>query len=396
MSRLRRDPYLQVVWTDPVTGRRGYLVIDRLGRGVASGGLRMREGVTLDEVADLAHGMTLKEAVAYRPHGRYVPVGGGKGGIDCDPRSPEAEGMLGRFMLAMRPYLREMWVTGEDLGVRQEQVDEAARAAGLRSTIDAFFPLLQDEAADLARLAEAFTVKDDGVGLDELVGGCGVAEAALTVVQRAGLEPAAATAVVQGFGSIGGATARFLARAGVRVVGVVDVDGLVANAAGLDVEALLAARDGMGCIDRAALRPADEVRPREEWLDVPCDVLVPAAVSYCIDEHHAGRVRARWVVEGANVPVTSEAEAVLAARGITVVPDFVANSSTNSWWWWVLSGDCGADAASSYTLIRGTMRAMVTSMFDLAEQQGLSPRQAAHGMAEFNLEAIARRSREHR
>ncbi len=75
------NPYLQVIWHDPVTGRPGYLVIDRLVRGVSSGGLRMRDGCTLAEVAGLAAGMTAKEALNYDPASRYIPLGGAKCGI---------------------------------------------------------------------------------------------------------------------------------------------------------------------------------------------------------------------------------------------------------------------------------------------------------------------------
>src|SRR5882757_10802677 len=89
-----RDPYLQVIWTDPVTRRNGFLVVDRLVRGVSSGGLRMRAGCTLDEVRGLARGMTMKEALHYHPEGRYIPLGGAKGGIDCDPQDPGAYELL--------------------------------------------------------------------------------------------------------------------------------------------------------------------------------------------------------------------------------------------------------------------------------------------------------------
>jgi glutamate dehydrogenase (NAD(P)+) len=386
------DPYLQVIWTDEVSGRHGYLVVDRLGRGgVASGGLRMRDGVTLSEVADLARGMSLKEAVAYRPNGCYVPVGGAKGGIDCNPQDPGAQEILTRYLRAMRPYLREVWATGEDLGLRQDQIELAAVAVGLRTTIDAVLPLLDDADGALAVLAAAFAVVDDGVDLDELVGGCGVAEAVLVVLERAGIEPMNARAVIQGFGSIGGATARFLVRAGVRVVAVADADGVVANPEGLDVEALLRGRDKFGRIDRATLRTADSSGPRDAWLDHDCDVLIPAAVSYCIGLDEVSRIRARFVVEGANVPVTPEAEAALAARGVPVIPDFVANSATNSWWWWTLFGDVEPDKDSSYDLIRLVMRELVTQLLDRAES-GLSPRAAAVGMAEEKLAAIRKRS----
>lgn len=109
-------PLLSVGWTDHVTGRRGHLVVDRLVRGVASGGLRMREGCTAEEVAGLARGMTMKEALHYDPTSRYVPLGGAKGGIDCDPRSPRrtaywfvTSGRCGRTSSASGPRAR-IWV----------------------------------------------------------------------------------------------------------------------------------------------------------------------------------------------------------------------------------------------------------------------------------------------
>ena len=80
---------MEIVWTDEVTGRQGFLVIDRFGPRGGQRRLRMREGCTLDEVRDLARGMTLKEAIVYSPADRYVPFGGGKGGIDCSPYHPQ-------------------------------------------------------------------------------------------------------------------------------------------------------------------------------------------------------------------------------------------------------------------------------------------------------------------
>lgn len=389
---VQRDPYLQVTWTDEETGRRGYLVIDRLARGLASGGLRMREGVTLQEVGDLARGMTLKEAVAYRPGGSYLPVGGGKGGIDCSPHDPGAYGLLVRYLRAMKPYLQQYWATGEDLGLRQEDIDRAVAEVGLRSSIEAVLPLLADQEEALDRLARGFAVHDAGIGLDALVGGCGVAEAVLTALDHQGRVPSDVRAVVQGFGSIGGATARFLSRSGVPVVAVADADGVVANERGLDVEALLARRDAFGRIDRAALRPDDVVLPASAWLEVDAEVLVPAAVSYAVDLHDVHRVRADLVVEGANVPVTGPAEVALRDRGVVVVPDFVANSGTNSWWWWTLFGDVAPERDAAYALVRSSVRGMVSELLVRAEADGVSPRTAATAMAERNLELIRQRA----
>ncbi|MEU7025764.1 Glu/Leu/Phe/Val dehydrogenase dimerization domain-containing protein [Streptomyces sp. NPDC046275] len=384
-------PLVSVSWTDHVTGRQGHLVIDRLVRGVASGGLRMRAGCTLDEVAGLARGMTMKEALHYDPSARYVPLGGAKGGIDCDPRDPEAYGVLVRYLRAMRPYVERFWTTGEDLGLTQDLVDRAVAEAGLVSSVQAVYPLLDDEAEARRRLADAFAVEVDGIGLDELAGGCGVAESVLTALDRAGVPHAGTRVAVQGFGTMGGATARFLARAGLRVVAVADVKGTVANAEGLDVEALLAARDAFGTVDRSALRPGDLELAGDAWLSADADVLVPAAVSYAVDAGNQARITARWVVEAANMPVLPEAEELLAARGIAVLPDVVVNSATNAWWWWTLFGDIGADPDEAFAHIRRSMRALVEQVLARAERDGTTARVAAHRLVADRLPVISER-----
>ncbi len=279
----------------------------------------------------------------------------------------------------MKPLLQTYWATGEDLGLRQDAIDAACREAGLRTSIDAVLPLLDDADAALARLDAAFAVDVDGIGLGDLAGGCGVAEAALTAIEHLGLRDA--TAVVQGFGSMGGATARFLSRAGVRIVGISDTEGLVVNPAGLDVETLLLSRDAHGRMDRTRLRDDDRELPGERWLDVACDVLVPAAVSYCVGVPEAARVRARLIVEAANCPVTAEAEELLRGRGVMVVPDVVANSATNSWWWWTLFGDIPAQAGGAFGKIRSWMRRVVGEVLDGAARTGRTPREVAYELS---------------
>ncbi|WP_410624801.1 Glu/Leu/Phe/Val dehydrogenase dimerization domain-containing protein [Amycolatopsis sp. cmx-8-4] len=382
--------FLEVTWTDPGTGCRGYLVIDRLVRGVASGGLRMRRGCTLAEVRGLARGMTLKEGLNYDPAGRYVPLGGAKGGIDFDPYDERARDVVARYLHAMRPLIEQYWTLGEDLGLRQDVIDSVITEIGLRSSIQAIHPLLEDRGEAVERLAAAFKIEVGGLGLDELVGGLGVAQATLTGLEVLGLD-GPNRVVVQGFGSMGGATARFLAEAGLDVVGVADVHGVVTNPNGLDVENLLRHRDRFGGIDRDHLKPGDELLPPEAWLDVPAEVLVPAAVSYCVDAGNQARIGAKLVVEAANMPVTAEAEQLLGARGIRVVPDFVANSATNSWWWWTLFGDVEAGAEAAFAKVRTRMRELVTGMAEQAARDGLGLRAAALALSEKNLEAIQAR-----
>ncbi|MFE2881171.1 Glu/Leu/Phe/Val dehydrogenase dimerization domain-containing protein [Streptomyces graminifolii] len=384
-------PLMSLTWTDHVTGRQGFLVVDRLVRGVSSGGLRMRPGCTLAEVTGLARGMTMKEALHYDPEGRYVPLGGAKGGIDCDPQDPESYGVLVRYLRAMRPYIESFWTTGEDLGLTQDLVERAAAEAGLVSSIQAVYPLLDDETEARRRLADAFAVEVDGIGLDELVGGCGVAESVLAALDRAGVPYAGTRVAVQGLGTMGGATARFLTRAGLTLVAVADIKGTIVNPGGLDIDALLSARDAYGTVDRSVLRPGDLELPGEDWLSVEAEVLVPAAVSYAVDTTNQQGITARWIVEAANMPVLPEAEELLSARGVVVLPDVVVNSGTNAWWWWTLFGDIGADPDEAFAHTRRSMRALIDLMLARAEADGTTPRAAAHAIVADRLPVIAER-----
>lgn len=374
-------PYMTVTWSDAETGARGYLVIDTLVRGIAGGGLRMRAGCTVEEMADLARAMTFKEAIAFREGALYRPLGGAKGGIDFDPADTRASGVLRRYLEAMLPLVQVRWAFGEDLGVRQDELDGLAAELGLQSTVDAALPFLPDGAdRGLARLSEAFATRERGIGLGELVGGYGVARAAVTALRQIGRDPHAASAVLQGFGSMGGATARYLADAGVTVVGIADASGLVVNQAGLDVEKLLAHRDARGGLDRGSLRDGDRERPREEWARIPADLVVPAATSYAIDSAVAESLRAALVVEAANVATLPAAELALAERGVPVVPDIIANLATNAWWWWTLFGDVEPTPEAALARIGETIEGLVNEAFERS-RPGRPLRDAALAMA---------------
>ncbi|GGJ55087.1 hypothetical protein GCM10010121_077110 [Streptomyces brasiliensis] len=212
----------------------------------------------------------------------------------------------------------------------------------------------------------------------------------LATLDRAGVPYRGTRVAVQGLGTMGGATARFLARAGLTVVAVADVTGTLANPARLDVGALLAERDAHGTVDRSALRPGDRELPGDAWLSSDAEVLFPAAVSYAIDTADQGRIGARWIVEAASMPVLPEAERLLAARGVTVLPDVVVDSGTNARWW-TLFGDIGPDAEEAFTHTRRSVRALVELVPARAETDGTTPRAAAHAIATEHVNVIAER-----
>ncbi len=395
MIETTQDPsisLIEITWTDHVTGTKGFVVLDTLVRGLASGGLRVRKGCTIDEVRGLAQGMSRKEMLVYDPADNYVPLGGGKGGIDFDPSDPRVVDVLSRFVAAVRPVIESQWNTGEDFGTSQDVLEKLFAGVGMPSTIEAVYRTLPDADGARQHLADAAAVDVNGIPLMELVGGYGVAQACLNAAKHLNIDVSGATAVVQGFGSIGGAAARYLAKNGVKVVAVADRDGLIRDDSGLDIEALLASRSIQGVIDRSALT-GDSVQlgDRDAWLDVPCDFLVPAAMSYVINVADVDRINARAVVEGANMPTLPEAEAALLKRGIPVVPDFAANVMTNAWWWWIIFGDIDPTARASFAKIDAVAARLADSIWTDAQSSGGSLRQAAHALVARNAKEVVAR-----
>lgn len=370
-----REPLLRVTWTDPVTGAHGYLVVQTLVSGLATGGTRMRAGCTLSEVEDLARGMAAKTAVF------DLPVGGAKGGIDFDPKHPDAVGVLERFCAAMRPWLDAHWVTAEDLGVPQHLIDDVFARLGLGQSYHAAINRAADPEATLRRVHAGLNAPVPGGLLGDVIGGYGVAQACLAAADSWGWPTERTTVAIQGIGTMGGGAAWYLHEAGMRVIAVADAAGTLYDPAGLDVPALLQLRDGYGEIDRGRVPAGVQRLERNAVIGVPADILVPAAISYAITPDNSYDVAARIVVEAANNATTPEAEAMLAARDIPVLPDFVANAGAAAWAWWLLLGHVGADPEDSFLRLRTQMRTKVASLLDRWIMDRLPPRQAARDLA---------------
>lgn len=381
MAFIDSHPLLRVTWTDPVTGARGYLVVHSLVSGLATGGTRMRAGCTMSEVEDLARGMATKTAVF------NLPVGGAKGGIDFDPKDPDAYGVLRRFVQAMRPWIDDHWVTAEDLGVPQHLIDEVFAEVGLDQTYHAAIRRAPDPDATLRRVHAALNSPvPGGYLLGDVVGGYGVAQSCLGVANARAWQPSETTVAVQGVGTMGGGAAWYLHEAGMKVVCVADAAGALYHPDGLDIPALLDLRDRFGEIDRSQV-PADVQRlERDAVLAAEVDLLVPAAVSYAITPDTVPDVRARVIVEAANVATTPEAEELLAAKGIPVIPDFVANAGAAAWAWWLLLGRVDADPALSFAVLREEMLSKIAPLIVAWDTDGVPPRTTALGIAEWQSE----------
>ncbi|MGH3492035.1 MAG: Glu/Leu/Phe/Val family dehydrogenase [Sciscionella sp.] len=376
------EPLVRTMWTDPVTGKRGYLVVHSLVSGLATGGTRMRAGCTMNEVEDLARGMARKTAVF------NLPVGGAKAGIDCDPKDPEAYGVLTRFMQAMRPWLDAHWVTAEDLGVPQHLIDSVFSDIGLEQSYHAAISRAEDPVRTLRRVNAGLNAPvPGGALLGDVIGGYGVAQSSLGVAAAWEWQTDQTTVAVQGVGTMGGAAAYYLHEAGCRVIALADAVGTIYDAAGLDVPALLELRNSYGEIDREGL-PANAIcLQRDAVLSTEVDILIPAAISYAITPDVAINLAAKVVVEAANVATTAESEAMLADRGIPVIPDFVANTGAAAWAWWLLLGYVGSDPADSFYRLRNEMLTKTALLMQAWDTNRDTPRATALELAATNAAA---------
>lgn len=381
MALVDCEPLIRVTWTDPVTGKHGYLVVHSLVAGLATGGTRMRAGCTLSEVEDLARGMAFKTAVF------DLPVGGAKGGIDCDPKDPQAHGVLRRFVQAMHPWIDAHWVTAEDLGVPQHLIDDVFAEVGLEQSYHAAIRRSPDPELTLSRVnAGLHSPVPGGHRLGDVIGGYGVAQSCLGVLHSRDWAPGETTVAIQGVGTMGGGAAWYLHEAGLKIVAVADAAGALYHPDGLDIPTLLALRDAFGEIDRSRL-PADVQRlPREAVLALQVDVLIPAAISYAVTAANAATVAARFVVEAANAATTPEAETILAARAIPVIPDFVANAGAAAWAWWLLLGRVDADPVLSFSVLRQEMLAKIPPLIQAWDSDGVTPRATALRLADWQTE----------
>lgn len=379
MSAPVQDPYLVSEWHDPANGARGWFVIDRLVGGMCSGGIRMRRGVTADEVTALARTMSHKMAVL------DIPYGGAKSGIDFDPASPQASTVLRGFIEAIRPFIAERYATGADLGTHEDEIIAACQLVGLTHPLQAGFRT--EGGAGLTRVKQALGLRSEGIPITELMAGYGVAECTLEAAAVIGLPLKGARLALQGFGNVGGAAARYLDRSGVQLVAVADIEGAIIDERGLDIPHLLEIRDRFGRIDRSRLPSSARCEDEPAWLREPVDILIPAAIGNAIRQDNHASVQCRLLVEAANNPVTEEAEAALEQRGVTLLPDFVANAAAAFLFCGLLEKRLQPSLDSIFPETSRQLRSTTRELLERARQKNISTRRSAEEIAEARLRA---------
>jgi len=298
----------------------GYRVQHNMSRGPGKGGVRFHPDVTLEEVMALSAWMTIKTAAV------NLPYGGAKGGIRVDPKKLS----LQELEKVTRRYTSEIGII-----------------IGPHTDIPA--PDVNTNGQIMAWMMDTYSMNVGGTATGVVTGkplhlggslgrvkatGRGVFVTGREAARRLGMDLRGARIAVQGFGNVGSVAAELFVEAGAKIVAVQDHTGTIVNTNGLDLTQLVPISRTDGVV---GFKAGGDIVPNEDFWDVTCDILIPAALEGQLTAERAKKTTAKLVLEGANGPTVPEADDILAERGVLVVPDVICNAGgvTVSYFEWV-------------------------------------------------------------
>lgn len=339
-------------------------------RGPFKGGIRYHPSVDIADVRQLALLMTLKTSLV------DLPFGGAKGGIDCDPSQlsrRELEQLARRFTQGFhREIGPNLDIPAPDLGTNPQTMAWIAVEYG---KIYGHSPAVVT-GKPIALGGSVERIEAVGRGIGTLLE---------TWSDHDGVPLAGRTVAIQGFGNVGRNTARVLDEHGVRVVAVSDHKGGITSPEGLHIRRVGEHVDATGSV--TGFEPSEPIS-NSDLLEMDCDILIPAALGDVITDANAGDIRASLIVEGANAPVTPVAEQVLCQRGITVIPDILANVGgvIVSYYEWVQAVQRFSwDPEEVLDRSSTRLRKAASAVLDRMTQDQLTMRQAAYAIAVARL-----------
>ena len=340
---------------DSKSGMHGILIIHNTALGPGKGGIRMTPTVSVDEVSRLARAMTWKCALA------GLPFGGAKSGIVADDRKltkEQKESIVRSFARAIKPVCPSLYVAAPDMNMAEEEMRWFAEENGDMKSCTG-------KPADMG-------------GIPHELGstGFGVYHAVVSAAKHAGIDIRKATFAVEGFGNVGVFAAKFLTEHGAKLVGVSDSKGLLFNESGIEFSKLEKVKTEKGTVTAYG---QGKILPSKDIISLAVDILVTAAIPDLIKDNEVGKVKAKIIVEGSNIPMSAAAEEELHRKGVLVVPDFVANAGG------VISSYVeyiGGTKEDMFRLVQEKVAKNTNEVLDRAKKHRISPRQAAMKIAE--------------
>ncbi len=355
---------------DAVLGMEGFLVIDNTVLGPGKGGIRMTPDVTAEEVFRLARTMTWKNALA------EIPFGGAKAGIIWPPA--DAKAMAGKnelkkkfiqsFARALKPLMPKKYIAGPDVNTGEREMQWFVEATGNWRTATG-------KPANYCMAAFGKGKEKCGIPHEFGSTGFGVAQAVRVATEFAGLNLKNTTVAIEGFGNVGSFAFKYLKELGANIVAVADSKTTIYNEAGLDEKELIQIKaDGKNF---HAYKNGTKLT-HDQIFGLPVDILIPAAITDVINNSNKNTIKAKIIVEGANIPMSLETEAELSKKGILIIPDFVANAGG------VISSYAeyrGYNPKRMFAMVEQKITKVTKNVLRNSAKLGISPREAAMRIA---------------
>lgn len=335
MNEIKKDkfgPEYVIEVYDPKIGMEGFLVIDNTALGLGKGGIRMTPTVTKEEVFRLARVMTWKNSLA------GIPFGGAKAGIVWPPAATSfargyggskkaMEGKNGgseelkqkfvkSFARAIKPFVPKKYIPGPDVNTAGKEMQLIAEEIGN-------WKASTGKPSDYCFKNSKTGKKMCGLPHELGSTGFGVAHSAIVTAEVAGFDIKKMTVAIDGFGNVGEFAFRHLQKMGTKIVAVAGSRGGIYDEKGLDLKILLKLKSQNKAITEY---PTGKKIKHSEIFELPVDILIPASVTDVINENNKNKIKAKIIVEGANIPMREDIENELFKKGIIIVPDFVANA----------------------------------------------------------------------
>jgi glutamate dehydrogenase/leucine dehydrogenase len=342
----------------PEIGPLGFLVINSSVHRRAVGGIRLSPSLTLEETAGLARAMTYKFGFL------NMPCGGAKAGIISSPDWSDSRKMeLSQYFgAAIAPLIHNrVYTPGQDLGVGSIELWDILHGAGIAKG-----------ERPHGHIRKGTASSGDTTGITVFV-------AAKSAMEHLGIEMKGATVAIQGFGKVGSSVARNFHQAGAKIIAISSVEGAIYNKNGLDVEEVIKLWEEIG--DRVVSKYKKcEPITHEYLLELPVDVLVPAATIWAINSENVDKLKCRIISSGANCSIHPEArERLLQKNEIVIIPDFVANCGG------VLGANLYAQQKTKINMLYVNFGQMMSDLFKASEVMERSVDQLAHEIAEQNI-----------
>lgn len=339
---------------DPKSGMRGVIVIDNTHRGLGKGGIRMTPSVSQNEVMRLARTMTWKNAMA------DLPFGGAKSGIFFDPKNStpqKKKQIIEAFGRALKGIAPSLYVAGPDINTTEKEMGQIALAAGSR------------------KVCTGKPSKMGGIPHELGSTGFGVAHSTMLALEYAGIAPENARVAIEGYGNVGTFVHKYLSEWGVPVSAVSDSSGVIIDKTGLNYERLMNAKHEFGSVTRYR---GKHVQKGNNILTAPANVLVTAAIPDLVTAQNMHSLKQKIIVQGSNISMSPAVEAKLDARGVLIIPDFVANAGG------VISSyveHIGGTPKTMFTMVETKIKKNVKATFHEMDNTKLSSRDAAMRIA---------------